>query len=98
MHRLMALTACAFVGCSTQIPDSYDPDTGADAPDDATGSGSDTGGDPMPAGTVLWSSIAWANGHARTLTDHGSYDPDDPKLELAAGVDRKWWTTGDGTS
>jgi hypothetical protein len=48
---------------------------------------------------VLWSSIAWSNGQARTLTDHGSYDlPYDPQLQLSAGVDRKWSTTGDGTS
>jgi len=101
MHRLvLALTGCVFVGCTSQIPDSYDPDDADDPGDgsDDTGSGSGSDDPVMPSGTLLWSSVAWANGHARELTAHGSFDPDDPKLQLSAGTDRRWSTTGDGTS
>ena len=31
----------------------------------------------------------WNNGHARTITKHGEFDPDDPKVEIRAGPDTK---------
>jgi hypothetical protein len=97
---VLALSACAFIGCTSQIPDSYDPDDGDDvATDDDGGKADGSSNAPiMPAGTVLWTSVAWANGHARSLTAHGAFDPDDPKLQLSAGEDRRWSTAGNGTS
>ena len=38
----------------------------------------------------------WSNGHARTLTGHHEFDPDDDKVESAAGDNRKVVIDGQG--
>lgn len=38
----------------------------------------------------------WNNGRARTLTGHHEFDPDDPKVESAAGSNRKVVIDGQG--
>jgi hypothetical protein len=92
---------------------SYDPDD-ADDPEDgdaglypSIGGGSfedliaeagRTGIATAQPGDVLWTSAAWANGEARSMTRAHDYDPFDDQLELAAGTGRRWSTTGDGTS
>lgn len=55
---------------------------------------------PEPGeGKILWQSKGiWDNGHARTMTDHHEYDPDDPLSEVAAGghgTAREWRIPGD---
>ena len=64
---------------------------------DASGDPSGTGGPAIPADRLLWQSTAWSNGRVRTLTAAHSFDPDDNKVELAAGEDRKLTFHGDGT-
>jgi hypothetical protein len=40
--------------------------------------------------TILWQSHGiWDNGHERTITKHGEFDPDDPLTEVRAGTGRK---------
>jgi len=54
----------------------------------------------LSKGTVLFdSNTIWNNGHARTMTGHHEFDPDDPKTEVAAGghgTPRKWEVLGNG--
>jgi hypothetical protein len=62
------------------------PGDGLELPDATSGS------EPK----YLWRSMAWANGHARELEASGSYDPDDPQLELSSGDARKLTIDGAG--
>jgi hypothetical protein len=61
-----------------------------------------TGLPDLSKGTVLFdSNVIWNNGHARTMTGHHEYDPDDPKTECGAGghgTPRVWKIDGKGRS
>jgi hypothetical protein len=47
---------------------------------------------------ILWQSAGlWDNGHNRTITKHGAFDPDDPLTEVRAGTGRKFHIDGLGT-
>jgi hypothetical protein len=52
----------------------------------------------MPTETILWQSTGiWDNGHDRTITKHGAFDPDDSLTEVRAGTGRKFHIDGLGT-
>jgi hypothetical protein len=56
----------------------------------------------LSKGIILFdSNTIWGNGHARTMTGHHEYDPDDPNTECGAGghgTPRVWAIDGKGHS
>ena len=54
------------------------------------------GGGGTGTGNIIYQSTSWSNGRSRTWEGHHEFDPDDNKIELAAGENRSITVLGDG--